>query len=173
MELSPSWEANSHSATSILRNRAVAMITTTRLWSLSWDGWIQPIPPSYFSKIRFNNILKSTSYQQYLSFWLSHQNPVCIPISHAYYITWPSQPPWFDQSNYIWLGVQVMMLIIMQYPLTNFEPKRYLIVRITEFKFVLIRIASRWFIAFATFQTTKWMRSCLLGLDVSFYIFTY
>jgi hypothetical protein len=38
--------------------------------------------PTYFSKIHPNIILTSTSWSFYwsLSLWLSHQNPVCIPL---------------------------------------------------------------------------------------------
>jgi hypothetical protein len=35
-----------------------------------------------------------------LSFWLSHQNPICIPvISHSCYMPSPSQPPRRDHSK--------------------------------------------------------------------------
>jgi hypothetical protein len=38
--------------------------------------------PSYLSKIHFNIILSPTPRSSYwsLSFWLSHQNPTCIPL---------------------------------------------------------------------------------------------
>jgi hypothetical protein len=33
-----------------------------------------------------------------------------------YMHSWPSHPPWLRHSNYVWRGVQVMKLLIMQFP---------------------------------------------------------
>jgi hypothetical protein len=50
------------------------------------------------------------------SFWFSHHYPICIPLlTHSCYIPCPSHPPWLDHSNYVWRGVQVMKLFIMQF----------------------------------------------------------
>jgi hypothetical protein len=37
------------------------------------------------------------------SFWLSYQNPICIPLNpHSWYMCcWP-HPPQLDPSNYTW-----------------------------------------------------------------------
>jgi hypothetical protein len=36
-----------------------------------------------------------------LTFWLSHQYPICIPLrSHSCYMPCPCKPPWLDHSNY-------------------------------------------------------------------------
>jgi hypothetical protein len=32
------------------------------------------------------------------------------------YMPCPSHSPWLDHSNYVWLGVQVMKLLIIQIP---------------------------------------------------------
>jgi hypothetical protein len=43
----------------------------------------------------------SRSSQLSLSFWLSHQYPICIPLlSHSCYMPYPSYTPWCDHSNY-------------------------------------------------------------------------
>jgi hypothetical protein len=34
---------------------------------------------------------------------------------HSCYMPYPSHPPWYDHSNYVWLRVQVMKLLIMQF----------------------------------------------------------
>jgi hypothetical protein len=56
-----------------------------------------------------------------LSFWLSHQYPICIPRRPpSCYIPCPSHPPWLDHSNYVWRGVQVTKLLIVQFfPVTS------------------------------------------------------
>jgi hypothetical protein len=61
------------------------------------------------------------------TFWLPHQYPICISVfSHACYMPCPSHPTWLDHSNYVWWGVQVMKLLIMQFsPLScHFVPVR-------------------------------------------------
>jgi hypothetical protein len=73
------------------------------------------------SKIHFNIVHSPTfwSSQWCLSFWLSHQYPIglCIPLCpHSCYIPCPSHTPWLDHSNYVWQGLQVMKLLIMQFP---------------------------------------------------------
>jgi hypothetical protein len=35
--------------------------------------------------------------------------------SHSCYVLCPSHSPWLDHSNYVWRGVQVMKLLIMQF----------------------------------------------------------
>jgi hypothetical protein len=115
MELSSSWEENFpifHGA-----RKFIKVFTKALHLSLSWARSIQPITPSYRSKIHFNSILPPTSRFSYLSlsFWLSHQNPVCIHFRpHACCMLCPSHPPWIDYSNYIWWRVQVMKLLNMQ-----------------------------------------------------------
>jgi hypothetical protein len=50
-----------------------------------------------------------------LSFWLSHQNPVCIALlSHACYTPYPPHHPWLDILIISLQKVLVMMLIITQ-----------------------------------------------------------
>jgi hypothetical protein len=52
---------------------------------------------------------------QVVSFWLSHQNLLHIPvISHAYHMPRPPHSPWFDLPNSIWGWVQNMKLLIVQ-----------------------------------------------------------
>jgi hypothetical protein len=51
---------------------------------------------SYLSEIHFNIVLPPTSRSPYwsISFWLSHQNPTCIPLlSHSSYMLWSSHAP--------------------------------------------------------------------------------
>jgi hypothetical protein len=60
------------------------------------------------SKIHFNIVHShmSSSSQWSLSFWLTHQYPICIPfLPHSCYMPRPSHPPWLDHSNYTWRRV--------------------------------------------------------------------
>jgi hypothetical protein len=55
------------------------------------------------------------------SFFLdSHQYPTCIPLlPPSCYMPYSSHSPWLDHSNYVWRGVQVMKLLIMEfYPIS-------------------------------------------------------
>jgi hypothetical protein len=66
------------------------------------------------SKIHFNIVHPPTSwsFQWSLSFWLSHQYPICIRLPHSCYMPCPSHSPSLDHSNYTWRRVQVMKLEI-------------------------------------------------------------
>jgi hypothetical protein len=47
-------------------------------------------------------------------FWLYHQNHICISLlPNAYYMPYPSHPPWLEHSNYTWRTVEVIKFIIM------------------------------------------------------------
>jgi hypothetical protein len=41
-----------------------------------------------------------------------------FPYAYAFCIPCPSHPTWLDHSNYVWLQVQVMQLLITQPPPT-------------------------------------------------------
>jgi hypothetical protein len=57
----------------------------------------------------------SWSSQWSLTFWHSHQYPICIPLlPHSCYMPYPSQPPWLDHSNYSLRRVQAMKFLIIQ-----------------------------------------------------------
>jgi hypothetical protein len=46
----------------------------------------------------------------------AHRSPPLVPLlSHSCYMPCPSHPPWLDHSNYVWWGVQVTKLLIMQF----------------------------------------------------------
>jgi hypothetical protein len=60
------WEANRSSASQKIpriygTHRFFTVSTRARHLSISWDRWIQSMPPSHFTKIYFNIILPSTS----------------------------------------------------------------------------------------------------------------
>jgi hypothetical protein len=124
-ELSPSWEAANCAAIQKIPSKFKEPEGSS---PCSQDpppvpilSQSNPVPtiPSYLSKIHFNIVHLPTpwSSQWSLSFWLSHQYPICIPpLPHSCYMPCPSHPPWLDHSNYVWRGVQVMTLIIMQFP---------------------------------------------------------
>jgi hypothetical protein len=70
------------------------VLTRALHWSLSWAISIHSIP-SYLSKIHFNIVHPPTSWPSpwSLSFWLSHQYPICIPLlPPSCYMPCPS--PW-------------------------------------------------------------------------------
>jgi hypothetical protein len=54
--------------------RFITVFTRALHWSLSWARSIQ----SYLSKIHFTIVHPPTSSQWSISFWLSHQYPICI-----------------------------------------------------------------------------------------------
>jgi hypothetical protein len=72
---------------------------------------VSSVPPSR------HNIVHppmSWSSQWSLSFWISRQYPICIPIlPHSCYMPCPSHPPRLDHSSCTWRRVQVMKLLIM------------------------------------------------------------
>jgi hypothetical protein len=124
MELSPSREAANCAATrelpSILWNPEIRYHVHKSPPLVPILSHSQPIHtiPSYLTKINFNIVhpLTSWSSQWSLSFWLSHQYPICIPLlPHSCYMPYSSYPPWLDHSNYTWRRVQVMKLLVMQF----------------------------------------------------------
>ena len=111
MEQSPSWKANSSSASQeiarILWNPKVHQLinsfTTARHLSLSYARSIQSMPSSHFSEIHFNIILPLTPWSSKWSPSLRfpHQNHVCAsPRLHTCNTPCPSvfliwSPKWY------------------------------------------------------------------------------
>jgi hypothetical protein len=86
------------------------VFTTARQWSLSWARWIQSTPShpislrsililSFHLCLRLSNGVFPTGFPKILG--TSHN-------FHACYMPRPSQPPWLDHPNNIWLSIQVL-----------------------------------------------------------------
>jgi hypothetical protein len=122
-EQSPSWEANSHSA-----SQGIPQL----LWNLMVYYHIHKSPPLVpilsqmhpvhsfppcFPKIHSDIILPSIlrSAKCSLPFRFSDQSNVCIYLFLACYMSRPSHPPLFVHPNNIWQSVQVMKLVVMQF----------------------------------------------------------
>jgi hypothetical protein len=81
--------------------RFIAVVTTARYWSLSWDRWIQFTPSK---PISLRSILMLSSHLRlglpsFPSLLVSGRNCLYIShLSHACYMTRPFYPPEFDDS---------------------------------------------------------------------------
>jgi hypothetical protein len=102
-ELSPSWGAVNCAAhqelPSILWNPKVQYRVHKSPPLVPILSHINPIHSitSYLSKIHFNIVHTYWSSQWSLSFWLSHQYPMCIPLlPHSCYMPRPSHPSWLE-----------------------------------------------------------------------------
>jgi len=117
MEQSPSWKANTHTASQeiphLLWNPKVNYLVhkgPSLVLPLSQAHPAHNFPP-YFPKI--HSTPKTSKWS--LTFSIYNQNIVCISlIFHACYMPRPSNPPWFDQPNNTWRKVEVMRLSIKQ-----------------------------------------------------------
>jgi hypothetical protein len=124
MELNPSWEAANCAATqelpSILWNQKVHHHVHKSPPLVPVLSQIDPVHtiPSYLSKIYFNTVHPHVSWiSLVVSFLLaSHQYLICIPLCpNSCYMLCPSPSPSLYHFNYVWWGVQVMNLLIMQF----------------------------------------------------------
>jgi hypothetical protein len=73
-------------------------------------------PTSHFLKIHLNIILPSAheSSKWYISLRFPHQNPTYTsPLSHTCHMPRPSHSSRFDYPKNIWLGVQIITLLIV------------------------------------------------------------
>jgi hypothetical protein len=96
--------------------------------ALHWANTTQYLPPHCIPL--WSALIKSSHVHLRLhlpndllpSFWLSHQNPICIP-PHCLgsYIPCPSHPPRLHHSNYTWQRAKVTKILIMQFSLTSYH----------------------------------------------------
>jgi hypothetical protein len=94
--------------------RCNTVFTRSLHCSLSWVLSIKFTPPNliYLRSILILSIhLRLGSSQWSLSFWLSQQYPISVPLMlHSCYMPRPSHPSWLDHSNYTWRRVFYILL---------------------------------------------------------------
>ena len=112
MEQSPSWEANSSSASQeipcILWNqRFIIPFTTAHPLSLSWVTAVQslsPLPTPWRSIFNICHPSAPRSSKWLLSLRTSQQNPIWTsPVPHMCLMSCPSHSPWFDYPQPMFL----------------------------------------------------------------------
>ena len=99
--------------------RFITVFTSACHLSLSSARSIQSMPPptpiplpedpsSYYPPI-YARVFQVVSFPHF-----PHQNPVCTsPLPSTYYMPHPSHSSQFDHPNNIWLGVQIIKLLMM------------------------------------------------------------
>jgi hypothetical protein len=119
MVLSPSWEANSCSASErisrLLWNPSfIIVLKRARHSFLSWAGWSQSThTPFLFRKIHCNIFLPSTPVFKVASYLQVFQPTFCTLFSHVCYMPCLSHPTWFDNHNIILWTAQIMKILIV------------------------------------------------------------
>ena len=121
MKQSPSWAADSSSASQIPRSlsnpkvhyhihKCPAPVPNPEPQQSS------PLSISHYFKIHFNIILPSTpwSSKRYIFVGFSHQNPLCTsPAPCMCHMPLLSLTSWFDHTNNIWCRVKIIKLLVM------------------------------------------------------------
>jgi hypothetical protein len=110
----------------------MTVFTTACHWFVSWARWIHSTPSNLISLRSFlilSSHLRFRHRMLFIHLRVSNSNSVCISrLSHAYYITRPSNPPWFNHPMKLDEECKFMELLIMRSLFQPFSDSKFWVI---------------------------------------------